>query len=111
MRTKTGRSHRVTLAVIVVGALVSIVCSSGAGAATIFPLYVSNRTGNSVEKFTSAGNGSVFTASGINNPQGIAFDTSGNLYVASASSNVIERFSRSGADLGAFASSGLANPQ
>jgi hypothetical protein len=42
--------------------------------------------------------------------EGITFDTAGNLYVSSFSTNIIEKFSPSGVDLGTFASTGLNQP-
>jgi hypothetical protein len=46
----------------------------------------------------------------LNNPQGVAFDRAGNLYVANFNNNTIREFSPSGADLGVFASTGLSQP-
>jgi DNA-binding beta-propeller fold protein YncE len=56
-----------------------------------------------IEKFDSSGNGSVL-ASGLYNPMGLAFDSSGNLYAANfgSSSGTIDRFSPSGTYLGTF---------
>jgi hypothetical protein len=48
-------------------------------------LYVAYSGSDIIEKFTPAGVGSVF-ASGLHDPQGIAFDSAGNLYVANDSS-------------------------
>lgn len=45
-----------------------------------------------------------------NEPTGVAFDSAGNLYVSLYQDNIIRRFSPSGADLGVFADTGLANP-
>jgi serine/threonine-protein kinase len=46
----------------------------------------------------------------LNNPEGLAFDHDGNLYVANTSSDTILEFSPSGVDLGVFAS-GLDDPR
>ena len=54
---------------------------------TIEPRNVSNKTNNTIEKFTSGGVGSVFASTGLNNPTGLAFDSVGNLYVADAGNN------------------------
>ena len=42
---------------------------------------------------------------------GIAFDASGNLYVANFAEGSIHRFSPAGDDLGVFASTGLVRPR
>jgi len=57
-----------------------------------------------IEKITSAGSGSVFVSSGLNNPIGLAFDSVGNLYVAN-NIDTMEKFSSTGTDLGLFANS------
>ena len=44
---------------------------------------------------------------GFSGPEGIAFDAEGNLYVASFNSDIIQKYSALGADLGPFASLGL----
>jgi hypothetical protein len=47
-------------------------------------------------KFDSSGNESVFANSGLNTPWGLAFDGSGDLYVANAGNNTIEEFNLNG---------------
>lgn len=75
-------------------------------------VYVSNANTNTIAKFDSAGNGSVF-ASGLNNPVGLAVDAAGNIYVANSShsSNTgsIWKFTPGGVS-SVFASSGLDFP-
>jgi len=44
---------------------------------------------------------------GFSGPSGIAFDAAGNLYVASFNSDIIQKYSALGADLGPFAALGL----
>ena len=44
---------------------------------------------------------------GFSGPEGIAFDAEGNLYVASFNSDIIQKYSALGADLGPFAALGL----
>jgi len=44
---------------------------------------------------------------GFSGPEGIAFDAKGNLYVASFNSDIIQKYSALGADLGPFAALGL----
>ena len=73
-------------------------------------LYVTNFTGAGwIEKFTPGGVGSLF-ASTASPAIGLAFDDAGSLYAAYQNANTIERFSATGTDLGAFASSGLNAP-
>jgi sugar lactone lactonase YvrE len=73
-------------------------------------LYASNL--GSIDKVPSTGIPSTFDTVALNNPQGIAFSLSGNLYVANSGANTIEEFSLGGADLGTFATatSGLDGP-
>ena len=80
---------------------------SARAAATI---YVSNAGNNTIEQFTEAGVGSVFASTGLNNPQGLAFDSAGNLYVANAGNNTIMKFTPGGVG-SVFASTGLDAPQ
>ena len=47
-----------------------------------------------------------FTGAFVNGPNGLALDSSGNLYVTT-NSNVIRKFSPGGVDLGVFASTGI----
>ena len=72
-------------------------------------LYVANQGDNTIEKFNSSGQGTVFTSSGLNQPIGPAFDSGGNLYAANAGSSTIEKFNSS-AQGTLFANSGLSNP-
>ncbi|HTS16638.1 MAG TPA: NHL repeat-containing protein [Verrucomicrobiae bacterium] len=56
-------------------------------------------TGNSyttIEKFNASGVGSTFANTGFYNPEGLTFDTSGNLYVSSYGNNQIYKFDPSG---------------
>jgi len=62
-------------------------------------------------KFDSNGNESTFANSGLDIPEGLAFDGSGNLYVANAGNNTIEEFNATGSgSVFAAASSGLSFP-
>jgi len=71
-------------------------------------LFVANFGVNSITKYDADGNGSPFTNEFINGPEGVAIDSSGNLYV-STNSNVIRQFAPNGIDLGVFASTGVNN--
>jgi tripartite motif-containing protein 71 len=75
-------------------------------------LFVSNLGNNSIEKFDSNGNGTLFTTNHINAPFGVAFDANGNLYVANAGTSSIDKYSSTGTYLAQFAnaSSGLFAP-
>ena len=72
-------------------------------------IYVSNAGNNTIEKFDSSGNGTVFASSGLDWPRGLAFDSAGDLYVANQDNNTIEKFDSSGNGT-VFASSGLDMP-
>ncbi len=80
---------------VLLGLLLSIPC---ANADTV---YLSTANANTIDKFNSSGNGSDFAtaSSGLNWPLGLAFDGSGNLYVANwadAGNGTIEKFTTSG---------------
>jgi sugar lactone lactonase YvrE len=68
-------------------------------------LFVANYLGFNILKFTPSGARSVF-ANTAQAPFGLAFDSAGNLYVIDPWT--IEKFSPTGADLGVFASVGIA---
>ena len=66
-------------------------------------------SGNTIEKFTPGGVGSVFASTGVNGPVGLAFDAAGNLYVANNIGNTIEKFTPGGVG-SVFASMGVNHP-
>jgi DNA-binding beta-propeller fold protein YncE len=71
-------------------------------------LYVSERN-NTITQIDSATQAaSSYASAGLSNPQGMAFDSAGNLYVANADANTIERFTPGGAST-VFAT-GLSHP-
>ena len=72
-------------------------------------IYVSNAGNNTIEQFTEAGVGSIFASTGLNNPQGLAFDSAGNLYVANVGDNTIVKFTPGGVG-SVFASTGPNGP-
>ena len=71
-------------------------------------LFVANFGVNTITKYDATGNGSSFTSAFVNGPNGVALDSSGNLYV-STNNNTIEVFAPDGTDLGVFASTGMNN--
>lgn len=71
--------------------------------------FVANFGANSITKYDVNGNASSFTSPSLNGPNGLALDSSGNLYV-STNSNTIEKFGPDGMSLGVFASTGLNKP-
>ena len=92
------------------GEVAAIYNAGSAGKCKSVLLYVSNDN-NTIEKFDASGNDlGTFASSGLNIPQGLAFDVSGNLYAANLGTSSIEKFDGTGNDLGAFASSGLDRP-
>ena len=62
-----------------------------------------------IEKFTSAGVGAIFSNTGLSQPLGLAFDKAGNLYAANYGNGTIEKFTSSGV-ASVFIGSGLVNP-
>ncbi len=75
--------------------------------ATPGDLYASDLATNSIVVYAHDGTKRTF-ATGLNSPQGLAFDSSGNLYVADAGSGNVYKFARGGGRT-TFAS-GLINP-
>ena len=78
-------------------------------------LLVANNTtsyNESILRFSPAGEfvGDFAVTSFRGGPVGLAFDSNGNLYVANHGNNTIHRYSRTGADLGIFVSTGLSLP-
>jgi len=64
---------------------------------------------NKIYEFNSNGVESVFATTGLNNPVGLAFDSSGNLYAANFGNNTIEEFGTNGVG-SLFANTGLYEP-
>jgi DNA-binding beta-propeller fold protein YncE len=78
-------------------------------------LLVANNTASfneSILRFSATGEclGNFAQTPYRSGPVGLAFDPTGNLYVANHSNNSIHRYSRSGDDLGVFATAGLNMP-
>jgi len=67
-------------------------------------IYVSNYNDGTIDKVSSNGVVSVF-ATGLNHPMGLAFDSSGNLYVADSGNSQIVKFGPNG-NPSVFASTG-----
>ncbi|HTA31054.1 MAG TPA: hypothetical protein VK731_11250, partial [Candidatus Cybelea sp.] len=72
-------------------------------------LYVAYPYINTIEKFTPAGVGTVFTTFGLNHPENIAFDSLGNLYAANTGDNTITQFVPGGGS-SLYASNGMNGP-
>ncbi len=73
--------------------------------------YVSNFADSTIERFdlaTGADLG-VFASSGLSQPTGLAFDTAGNLFVANAGNNTINKITPSGV-VSFFANTGGSSP-
>jgi sugar lactone lactonase YvrE len=89
----------------------AIYYAGSAGQCKSVLFYVSNSANNTIEKFDANGTDlGVFANSGLSGPQGLAFDSSGNLYAGNVPNNTIEKFDANGTDLGVFANSGLNLP-
>lgn len=74
-------------------------------------IYVTQNFNDSIAKFDSNGNESLFAdaSSGLSKPYGLALDSDGNLYVANSGNNTVMKFDSSG-NGSIFASSGLDSP-
>jgi sugar lactone lactonase YvrE len=72
-------------------------------------LYVSEQTPTIVAYNTAGGGPTTVASSGLAGPQGLAFDSSGNLYVANAGNGTIEKITPGGA-MSVFAT-GLNTPE
>ena len=73
-------------------------------------IYVSRCCGTEeIDRVTPDGSRTVFAATGLQSPMDLAFDRSGNLFVANYGSNSIEKFTPSGVDT-VFANTGLNGP-
>jgi sugar lactone lactonase YvrE len=68
--------------------------------------FVANSGINSVAKYDNNGGSLPFAGGFVSGPNGLALDSSGNLYVTT-NANVIRKFSPTGIDLGVFASTGI----
>ena len=67
---------------------------------------------NTVERISSTGEDlGVFTSTGLNNPQGIACDLGGNIYIANQGNGTITKYASDGTYLGLFANGGLSQPE
>jgi sugar lactone lactonase YvrE len=93
--------------------LLGVAFAVPAARADIF--LVSLNTANSVEEFSANGTDlgpfANFTTGNLTQPQGLALDASGNLYVSNALGNTVQKFTLAGVNLGVFASENLNNPQ
>ena len=104
MRIKNALSSNI-LILLLAGATEFIFNSNAL--ATPGDLYASDLATNSIVVYAHDGTKRTF-ATGLNSPQGLAFDFTGNLYVADAGSGNVYKFTRSGGRT-TFAS-GLMNP-
>ncbi len=101
--------RRLTTAIVALAAL----CPSTARSGRSFALYTTQEVTGEVLRYDATGAATTFASTGLSFPVGLAFDTSGNLYVANSfpsGSESIREFSPSGHDLGNFASTGLSDP-
>ena len=97
--------------IILVGICVHLAGAVTAYGGTILVANQGNQVGDTSAKVLGFDLSGTQTAaiSGFTTPTGLAFDSSGNLYVADFATGQINKFSSSGASLGAFAS-GLNSP-
>ena len=57
---------------------------------------MANYYGDTIDEFTPSGTGSLFASNGLDHPWGLAFDKTGNLFVANFWGNNIEKFTSNG---------------
>ena len=92
MRIKNAFSS--TILILLLAGTTQFIFNSNAIAAP-GDLYASDIATNSIVAYALDGTTTTF-ATGLNSPQGVAFDRSGNLYVADAGSNSIIKFTKGG---------------
>ncbi len=87
------------------------VTASSGQTGNFYVSYAAGTDASTVHEFSTTGADlGIFASAGLAGPAGLAFDASGNLYVASSGNNTIHKFGADGADLGVFASAGLNVP-
>src|SRR5438105_15701251 len=92
--------------------VITLICGAaifGSASTKADSYYVGSAVNNVVELYNSAGQGSVFANSGLSNPEGLAFDSTGFLYAANFNNNTITKYNSSGGG-SLFANSGLGGP-
>jgi sugar lactone lactonase YvrE len=112
MKTKTKHQHPAVslsnpLHTVLFAVTVLVLLASAIAHADYIYVSCHNQSSGTIEKFDSSGNRSTF-ASDLNRPQGLAFNSSGNLYAADSGYGTIEKFDSSG-NISTFAS-GLDTP-
>ena len=95
---------------ILTGLFVLAACSSSATAGNLYVSDASLFTVSVFDATTGAFTGTLTPTGGWGDPSGIAVGPDGDVYVADADNNVVDRFSASGAFLDTFISSGLFMP-
>ena len=98
-----------TVAVLALAAVFAAHVGCGSAEAAVIDLYVSNNNTQQVTEFTSSGTFVKQISTTFNNNQGLAFDSSGNLYVAESGQNIVQKITPTGSR-STFAS-GLSTPQ
>jgi DNA-binding beta-propeller fold protein YncE len=76
--------------------VVGLVCFLPAVPARADTIYVATYFDASIWKYDTDGTGSLFVGPTIFGPAGLAYDQAGNLYVANANNNTIEKFTTNG---------------
>jgi len=76
--------------------LAVVICFIGLIHSRADTIYVGCALDGTIRQFTTNCVGTIFARSTLGNPQGEAFDQAGNLYVANAAFNTIEKFSPNG---------------
>ena len=99
-----------------IASLLGFGCPTGLVVNRSGTLLVADQCSSVIRQFSLTGQGlGIFASTGLSNPQGLAFDTAGDLLVSNTDNggpfrNTIRKFSPTGEDLGTFASTGLRFP-
>jgi DNA-binding beta-propeller fold protein YncE len=96
MKTKHNKCPLCQVSVATLGLAVALLGASPAIRADT--IYVSNYGGNTIEKFNSVTGADLgtFARTGLNGPEGLAFDSAGNLFVSNDGNNSIMKFTPGG---------------
>jgi sugar lactone lactonase YvrE len=100
--------HRVIVRRLSLATLTIVALLLPAAAARADNIFVANGGNNTIEEFTAGGVGTVYASTGLNNPNGLAFDAAGNLFVGNYGNNTIEKITPGG--VSSVFATGLAAP-
>jgi hypothetical protein len=103
------RSTKRLMALVGLGAMMSVGVLPALGQGVVLDPTIITYAGTGSLTVTTGGNGGQATAAGLNNPEGIAYDSRGNTYISDYNNNVIRVVNSAGV-ISAFAGTGAACP-